>query len=264
MKTGHFALVIVLAFGVCAIATTAQDGSQRQNSAQAAAQADSLAAVARQARAERKDQPKAAKVFTNDNLPTNATISYVGSSAPAPKDAAASVNTAADQTKAGAKSSGSGDKASDNAALAKAKQQLESAKKDLDIDQRKFALDQQDYLSNPNHGSDAQTAATLQSEQDGISAKKDEVDAAQKVVDDLKARSNADTETASSAPAPSNAPAANTKAASGTSASNSAATNSGNSNSSENGSSDSNSTGATPDSSSPPSPASGDSDGHSL
>lgn len=212
MKTGYFALAMLLAFGVGAMGSRAQEGSPSagQNGAQAA-QTDSLAAAARQARADRKDQPKAAKVFTNDNLPTNATISYVGSSAntPTTNDTGASSNQAANaNTKAGAKVGGSGDKSSDEAALAKAKQQLESAKKDLDIDQRKFALDQQDYLSNPNHNSDTETAATLQTEQDGISAKKDEVEAAEKVVDDLKARLDTDSEAASAAPAPASAPAA--------------------------------------------------------
>ncbi|HKQ87288.1 MAG TPA: hypothetical protein VJS43_11045 [Candidatus Acidoferrales bacterium] len=203
MKTGHFALAMLLVLGMGAI-TMAQDNSQ---SAAQSSSTDPLAAAARRARQERKDQPKAAKVYTNDNLPTNATISFVGSepsaSAPAAKDANA---PAADATKAtvpaaaeSAQASGQGlgdaakmtpeqKKAADQAALATAKQQLESAKTDLDLQQRKFALDQQSYMGNPNHDSDKSGAAALQTEQDNITAKQDEVDAAQRVVNDLETR----------------------------------------------------------------------------
>jgi hypothetical protein len=200
MKTGHFALAMLLALGLGGVAA-AQDNSQ---GAGQSSTADPLAAAARQARQERKEQPKAAKVYTNDNLPTNATISFVGSepsaSAPAAKDAntpsaakapAAAQNAQTSATPslaAAAKMTPEQKKAADEAALVAAKQQLESAKKDLDIQQRKFALDQQSYLGNPNHDSDKTTAAALETEQDDVTAKRDEVDAAQKVVNDLEIR----------------------------------------------------------------------------
>ncbi|HKV48493.1 MAG TPA: hypothetical protein VJN69_10415, partial [Candidatus Acidoferrales bacterium] len=69
MKPGHFALAMLLILGMCAI-TVAQDNSQAANT-------DALAAAARRARQEHKDQAKAAKVYTNDNMPSNATISFV-------------------------------------------------------------------------------------------------------------------------------------------------------------------------------------------
>jgi len=197
MKTGHFALAMLLALSMSAI-TVAQDNSQATGQP-----ADALAAAARSARQQHKDQPKAAKVYPNDNMPSNATISFVGSapSAPAAKDvnapaadAAKAAAPAATQNAQTPSSPSLGNvtpeqkKAADEAALATAKQQLETAKKDLDIQQRKFALDQQSYMSNPNHDSDKAGEEALQSEQDSISAKQDEVDAAQRVVNDLEIR----------------------------------------------------------------------------
>jgi hypothetical protein len=200
MRTGHFALAILLAFGMGAITAAAQNNSASAGQSAASAgsqtaQPDPLAAAARRAREAQKNEPKAAKVYTNDNLPTNATISVVGvppSSTPAASNgangqASNSGNAAAEQA---AQPESDEKRAQDEAALASAKAQLESEKKDLDIDQRKYALDDQMWLSSPNHDGDSDGAANLQSEQDAIGAKQDEVTAAQKVVDDLEARLN--------------------------------------------------------------------------
>ncbi len=204
MRTGHFALAILLAFGMGAITASAQDNSAPtgQSAASAgsqAAQPDPLAAAARRAREQQKNAPKAAKVFTNDNLPTNATISFVG--VPASSAPAANSGNAANASAAQAAAPESDEKrAQDETALASAKAQLQSEKKDLDIDQRKYALDDQMWMSSPNHEGDSEGAANLQNEQDAMSAKQDEVTAAQKVVADLEARLN----TGSPAPAATN------------------------------------------------------------
>jgi len=212
MRTGHFALAILLAFGVGAITARAQDNSAAtpQSGASAGsqvAQPDPLAAAARRAREQQKTAPKAAKVYTNDNLPTNATISFVGapaSSASGTNGADSQAGSAPSAPAAQAAAPESGEKkAQDEAALVSAKAQLESEKKDLDIDQRKYALDDQMWLSSPNHDGNSDGATNLQNEQDAISAKQDEVTAAQKVVDDLESRLNA---------SPSAAPATNNSA----------------------------------------------------
>ncbi len=53
--------------------------SQNQNPPQSAApQQDSLAEAARKAREQKKETPKPAKVFTNDNIPTGGGISTIG------------------------------------------------------------------------------------------------------------------------------------------------------------------------------------------
>ena len=218
MKTGHFACALLLVLGTGAIATLAQDAAQPQT--------DTLAAAARRAREEKKAQPSAAKVYTNDDLPTNATISYVGQPPAAAKtDNKANAATPAapgaqsKDAKAAASAAAKSQLDADKAALASAKDQLKSAQTDLDIMQRKFALDQQSYLSNPNHSSDTGTAASLQSEQDSMSAKKDEVDAAKKVVDDLNAKIAAESNSSSSGGADNSAPTPsdNSSSTSGTS-----------------------------------------------
>src|SRR5271156_5213282 len=52
-------------------------------------QQDSLAAAARRSREQKKDQPKPAKVITNENIPTQGGISAVGSSSTAAPGATA-------------------------------------------------------------------------------------------------------------------------------------------------------------------------------
>jgi hypothetical protein len=85
-KTSWIALAALL---VAPAAARAQQNTQQSASAQSAqssqatnakpaAQEDALAAAARKAREQRKSAPKAAKVFTNDNLPTAGGISSVG------------------------------------------------------------------------------------------------------------------------------------------------------------------------------------------
>src|SRR5580698_9723163 len=58
--------------------TAAQSSSQSAAPAQAAP-VDPLAAAARKAREQKKDQPKPARVFDNDNIPTQGGVSSVGS-----------------------------------------------------------------------------------------------------------------------------------------------------------------------------------------
>lgn len=212
-RTGQFALAVLLAFGIGATTARAQSEGAPDNAA-GNPQTDSLATASRRALAQKKEQSKAAKVYTNDNLPTNATISILGS-APGSSEAAPSAasNTGAgDQNNAqptGASGSDNQKNDADSAALAEAKEKLASLKKDLDIDQRKYTLDQQSYLSNPNHESDNGTATSLQSEQDAISAKQDEVDAQQKVVESLQTKAQAAAPASNSSSSDSSAPASN-------------------------------------------------------
>ncbi len=56
----------------------AGSSSSSASSASTAAPQDGLAAAARKAREQKKEAPKTAKVFTNDNMPTQGTISSVG------------------------------------------------------------------------------------------------------------------------------------------------------------------------------------------
>ncbi len=77
-----------------------QNQNQDQGAGQAAQSAppqqDSLAEAARRARAQKKDEPKTTKVFTNENIPSTASIS---GAAPASGDAS-DKGTDADSAKA--------------------------------------------------------------------------------------------------------------------------------------------------------------------
>ena len=158
-------------------------------------QADSIAEAARRSREQKKEQPKPAKVWDNDTMPTKpGGINVVGPSSPSSdasgNPAAANVQVAGGAAEAGAAKSES-KSASDvkalQASLAAAKDQLQAVKTDLDILQRKYTLDSQMYYGKPNYVADADGAAKLADEKSQIDAKQQDVDAAQKKVDQLEA-----------------------------------------------------------------------------
>jgi|HubBroStandDraft_6_1064221.scaffolds.fasta_scaffold00110_43 hypothetical protein len=65
---------------------TAQASSASPVPSQAPSQEDSIAAAARKARDQKKEAPKAAKVFDNDSIPTTGGVSTVGSAPATPGD----------------------------------------------------------------------------------------------------------------------------------------------------------------------------------
>jgi hypothetical protein len=167
---------------------SANSGQKQTTPAQnGQSQADPLAAAARRAREKQKEQPKAAKVWDNDNIPTSDQVSVVGNAAQnAP--AGASGNTAGEKTEESQKTSApSGKKKSDlEAQLQSAKDDLKNLQSSLDFAQRKLALDQESYYQKTDYASDTAGAQALRDEQSQIDAKKQQVDAAQKKVDDLQ------------------------------------------------------------------------------
>ncbi len=194
MRIARWGLLIVLVSPAGIAAAQQQQEQPPSPPAQQQQQQDPLAEAARRARDQKKDQPKAAKVWDDDSIPTvTGTISVVGQAAPA--NAANAPTT--DQGNAGTpgQANGAGAPAGSNAAanpeLEMAKEQLQSLQKDLDILQRKFTLDQQMFLSKPEHDADREAAASLKGEQDMIATKQQEVADAQKKVDDLQAKQNA-------------------------------------------------------------------------
>lgn len=170
-----------------------QTQSQSQSAAQKKAQQDPLAAAARRAREQQKNQPRATKVWDNDNLPAKSSgVSVVGA-APAPAESAdQSASAQSSDAQQGKSSETSGAPAARKAELQKqlaaAKAHLKSVQTDLDIATRTNQLDQQTYYSNPNYLLDLAGAAKLKTEQSDIDAKKQEVADAQKQVDDLNAK----------------------------------------------------------------------------
>jgi hypothetical protein len=205
MKIAKWGLVILLAAPAgIAVAQSQQDQAPAPQQQPAQSQSDSgqkpdaLAEAARQAREQKKDQAKAAKVWDNDSMPAvGGTINVIGQAAPpTPDDKAANPANGQAQPAQGAPAGASAAQGSKSASaltadLASAKADLESVQKDLDLLQRKFALDQQTFLSNPGHDSDHESAAGLKGQQDAITVKQQDVAAAQKKVDDLQQKLNA-------------------------------------------------------------------------
>jgi hypothetical protein len=113
---------------------------------------DSVAEAARKAREKKKQAqaPKAAKVFTNDNIPAGTgggSVSVVGS-APTPSP------ESGDKTDKAAKGADDKEAPSEEATwrkrFADVRTKMRQAEKEIDILQREFNLAQQQYYSDPN------------------------------------------------------------------------------------------------------------------
>jgi len=157
-------------------------------------QADSIAEAARRSREQKKEQPKPAKVWDNDTMPTKpGGVNVVGPSSPS-SDASGSPPAANAQAAASAPDASaakSGEKSGKaikalQASLAAAKDQLQAVKTELDILQRKYNLDSQMYYGKPNYVADTEGAAKLADEKSQVDAKQQEVDTAQKKVSQLE------------------------------------------------------------------------------
>jgi glucose/arabinose dehydrogenase len=146
----------------------------------------SLADAARKAKEQQKQAPKAKIVWTNDNLPTTASVSVVGQAAQ-PADAT-NTNEAQPNAKSGTEvpENADSDSTKVSAELADAQKQLDSAKTDLDIAQREYKLDSDQYYSTPDYASDQQGKEKLDTDKSQVEAKQQAVDEAQKKVDELQ------------------------------------------------------------------------------
>jgi cytoskeletal protein RodZ len=190
------AAVVMLAGGAwCAKAQSSSQqtaSSQRTSSSTAsttAAPQDSLAEAARRAREQKKESPKTAKVFTNDNIPTEGGISAVGAS-PAPAEGGGSETIAP----AGGTAKGS-DKNNEKywrdkfAALHKKLEQDQAA---LDVMQRELGVNEVQYYGGDPNAAVADQAsmqpfgAEYNKKRDDIEAKKKEVEDDQKAIDDAE------------------------------------------------------------------------------
>jgi hypothetical protein len=191
MKIAHWGLGILLVVPMGIAAGQAQAPSQE---APAPAPTDALAAAAKAAREAKKDQTKPARVWNDDTIPkSNGAISVVGqtpaddsaNAAAATGDAA---NAASPATGAGGgAAAGAGNQRALETSIQNAKDKLATTKVDLDLLQRTYTLDSQMYYVKPDYASDADGAAKLKDEQDQIAAKQQEMDEAQKKIDDMEA-----------------------------------------------------------------------------
>ena len=119
----------------------------------AAPQQESAAEAARKAREQKKNQPKAAKVFTNDDLvAARGGVSVVGS-APAPDKPAAEQPVPGEKKTPAAEDKEEKPKKDEaywRRRFAEARGKLRTAEKELDVVQRELNLQQQQYYSDPN------------------------------------------------------------------------------------------------------------------
>ncbi|MGA9885508.1 MAG: hypothetical protein WBQ34_17460 [Candidatus Acidiferrales bacterium] len=206
MNLAHCGLLILLAAPFAAASARplparraqsapAQDAQTQTAQGQSSSgQTDSLAAAARRAREKQKEQPKPAKVWDNDNIPTSGGVAVIGSTSQG--SAATSAAGPAETSQPGQQKSAtskSAKKTDFQGELKSASADLKNLQTQLDFLQRKFALDQQSFYQNPNYSSDTAGAKALQDEQDQIDAKKQDVAASQKIVDDLTAKADAQT-----------------------------------------------------------------------
>ena len=172
----------------------------------------SVADAARRTREQKKEQPKAAKVWDNDTIPKKpGEVSVIGqtpagaaaddsaakdatdSRRPAPADTAANPANAPSEPAPAAGEKSDHDKLTSEIAaiqsdLNAAKSQLQTVKADLDIAQRRFNLDSQTYYSKPNYVADRDGAARIVSEKADLESKQQAVADAQMKVDRLEAK----------------------------------------------------------------------------
>ncbi len=187
------AVFVFAASGAIRAQAQPQDQTSPQTSQSAAPaasiQQDSLAEAARKAREQKKDAPKAAKVFTNDDIPTQGAVSTVGQ-APADTSTDTSSDTNA-STPAPAPAAANDEKAWKDK-FAELRHKLEQDQAELDVLQRESGVSMLQY-----YGGDPQKAAQDQNSQQpmgaaydkkvsDINAKKKQVEADQRAISDAE------------------------------------------------------------------------------
>lgn len=172
----------------------------------------SPAEAARRAREQKKEQPKAAKVWDEDTMPkTPGVVNVVGQSPVS--DETALADAAAGNPDAGTAGAtpGTGQAPSTTASSAQsdvtaAQEKLKALKADRDTLRRRYDLDSQMYYGKPNYSADKAGADRLADEQNQINAKQQEIDDAQKRLDDLETQAKNSQASGTPQEAPSNPP----------------------------------------------------------
>jgi hypothetical protein len=170
--------------GTCLAQQSDQGASGGQGSSTATAPAppqDSLADAARRAREAKKEQPKPAKVFDNDNLP-GGTVSTVGKTDEAKKDGDASTDATTD----GKKSAADAEKdwkekfAGLRAKLARDKDDLEVMQRELGV------LNLQNYSDPVKTMQQGVTRSDINNKVSAIDAKQKAIEADEQAISDAQ------------------------------------------------------------------------------
>jgi hypothetical protein len=168
---------LFLATTIGAVAAGAQDAQSSQ---------PSVADAARKAREQQKSQPKAAKVFTDDDVRNlKGGISVVGNE-PAPPPATGA-NAAAPAGAAAPAKGEAKDESYWRKKFAEARRALADDSRELNVLRREFGLKQQQYYSNPDVALREQySRKDLDDTQAAIDAKKADVDKDNQALSDLQ------------------------------------------------------------------------------
>ncbi len=159
-----------------------QAAGQSSASQAAAPQKESIADAARKARESKKEQPKAAHVFDNDNLP-GGTISTVGKAAE-PKEGEAG---ATDETAAGGKKSSAESEKAWRDKFAQLRAKLARDQADLEVMQRELGVLNLQNYSDPMKGMQQDlTRGDINKKTADIDAKQKQIQADQKAIDDAE------------------------------------------------------------------------------
>jgi biotin carboxylase len=140
---------------------------------------DPLAAAARRAREEKKDQAKPAKVFTNDNLPTTGGVSAVGETSAAPggenvvvQDGPASLDAQEKMWRE---------------RFSKLRHKLEQDQQELDVMQRELGVLDIQYYNNPVKAMQQElTRSDINKKTADIDAKKSQIEADKQAISDAE------------------------------------------------------------------------------
>jgi hypothetical protein len=161
-------------------AAAASAGTAQQASG-AATQSDSIAEAARRAREAKKEQPKPARVFDNDNLP-GGTISTVGKAEEPKKDGDASADTSADTKK-----SGSNAEKDWKEKFARLRAKEEHDKQDLEVLQRELGvLNIQNYSDPVKTMQQGVTRSDINNKVAAIDAKQKAIEADEQAITDAE------------------------------------------------------------------------------
>lgn len=164
--------------------------AQNQNKAQApATQQESLAEAARKARDQKKETPKAAKVFTNDNIPTTGGISSVGTKSGVPAEAGTvpATDVAPKAEKPATDAVPASDEKTWRERFAQLHHKLDQDQAELDVMQRELGVLNTQYYSDPMKTlQQGMTREDINKKTTDIEAKKKQVEDDKKAIADAE------------------------------------------------------------------------------
>jgi hypothetical protein len=153
--------------------------AQGQTQTPPAAQVDSLAAAARRAREQKNETPKASKVFTNDDIPTQGGVSTVGGASTGP--------SSENVTAAGSTHPKGNEEKEWRDKFAALRHKLDQDQAEIDVMQRELGVANVQYYSDPMKAMQQElTRGDIDKKTAEIEAKKKQVEADKQAIADTE------------------------------------------------------------------------------